>query len=45
MPHNAQTWRRLAYLYGKNDQLEQAEKANYTAWQLGMGQGGFGGPK
>lgn len=23
----------------------QADRAHYTAWQLGIGQGGFGGPK
>jgi hypothetical protein len=24
-------------------QTSQAEEANYTAWQLGVGQGGYGG--
>lgn len=42
-PNDAQSWRRLASLFGKAGQPELSERANYTAWQLGIGQGGFGG--
>lgn len=45
LPNDAQTWRRLSNVSERlgNDLL--AETANYNAWQLGIGQGGFGGPK
>lgn len=45
VPHDAQCWRRLATIYGQTGQEGQAKQAHYTAWQLGIGQGGFGGPK
>lgn len=44
-PHDAQSWRRLASVFGRLNELEKAETAHYTAWQLGIGQGGFGGPR
>ena len=44
-PHDAQAWRRLSSVFGHLDELEKAEVAHYTSWQLGIGQGGFGGPK
>ena len=43
--HDSQSWRRLSAVFGRLNQLEKAEVAHYTAWQLGIGQGGFGGPK
>lgn len=45
VPNDAQCWRRLATLYGENGQEVLAHKAHYNAWQLGIGQGGFGGPR
>jgi hypothetical protein len=32
---DAQSWRRLASIYGKLGKQELAESANYTAWQFG----------
>ena len=43
-PNDAQAWRRLASVYGRMGDRNRANNANYTAWQLGIGQGGFGGP-
>ena len=43
-PNEAQTWRRLAGVFGHLQQESLSRMANYTAWQLGIGQGGFGGP-
>ena len=43
-PNDAQTWRRLSALFGMSGQLDLAHHAHHTAWQLGIGQGGFGGP-
>jgi len=40
-PNDAQAWRRLASVFGRLGQKELAEVAHYTAWQLGIGQGGF----
>jgi hypothetical protein len=45
VPHDAQCWRRMAAIYGQTGQDAQAKQAHYTAWQLGIGQGGFGGPR
>lgn len=42
-PNDAQSWRRMAYVLSKQGHADAAEAANYTAWQLGIGQGGFGG--
>jgi hypothetical protein len=44
-PQDAQCWRRLATIYGQIGQEALAKQAHYTAWQLGIGQGGFGGPR
>ena len=44
-PNDAQAWRRLALVFDKMNERDLAEIAHYTAWQLGIGQGGFGGPK
>jgi len=43
-PNEAQSWRRMAIVLEGLGQRDAAEKAQYTAWQLGIGQGGFGGP-
>ncbi len=43
VPNDGQTWRRLAITHELFGEKKQAEEANYTAWQLGIGQGGFGG--
>ena len=43
-PNEAQTWRRLSSLFGQSCQYDLAGHAHHTAWQLGIGQGGFGGP-
>lgn len=40
-PNDAQAWRRLASIYGRLGERELASSAHYTAWQLGIGQGGF----
>ena len=45
IPNDSQSWRRLASVYGRLGQHDMAQVANYTAWQLGIGQGGFGGPR
>jgi tetratricopeptide (TPR) repeat protein len=45
VPNDSQSWRRLAGIHGGLGQDEEARGAHYTAWQLGIGQGGFGGPK
>jgi len=44
-PNDAQSWRRQASVLGRLGHRELAEVATYTAWQLGIGQGGFGGPR
>jgi hypothetical protein len=44
VPNDAQSWRRLASVYGRNGLPDRAKMAHYTAWQCGIGQGGFGGP-
>ena len=44
-PNEAQSWRKLAVVFDKMGERDLAEVAHYTAWQLGIGQGGFGGPK
>ena len=44
-PNDAQSWRRLASVFARMGEDTLAEVAHYTAWQLGIGQGGFGGPK
>ena len=44
-PNEAQSWRRLATVFGKTGKKDLAEIAHYTSWQLGIGQGGFGGAK
>ena len=44
VPNDAQSWRRLASVFGRNGLPSHAKTAHYTAWQLGIGQGGFGGP-
>lgn len=44
VPNDGQTWRRLSIIHRANNQHQLAEEAQYTAWQLGIGQGGFGGP-
>ena len=45
VPNDAQSWRRLASVFGRRGFEEKAKTAHYTAWQLGIGQGGFGGPQ
>eukprot|EP01041_Mallomonas_annulata_P003712 gene3712-7379_t len=42
-PNEAQSWRRLGIILNHLGQAGPAEAAEYTAWQLGIGQGGFGG--
>jgi len=44
-PNDSQAWRRLASVFGRSGDRALAQVAHYTAWQLGIGQGGFGGPK
>jgi Flp pilus assembly protein TadD len=44
-PQDAQAWRRLSSVFGRLGDFEKAEVAHFTAWQLGIGQGAFGGPK
>jgi len=44
-PNDAQAWRRQASVLGRLGLTQLAQAANYTAWQLGIGQGGFGGPR
>ena len=43
VPNDGQTWKRLAMIHRARGQEKLAEEAQYTAWQLGIGQGGFGG--
>lgn len=43
-PHDGQSWRRLAAVFGQTGREDLARIAHYTSWQLGIGQGGFGGP-
>ncbi len=43
MPHDGQTWLRLARVHRALGNQRLEEEAQYTAWQLGIGQGGFGG--
>ena len=45
VPNDSQSWRRLAVVLTRLGMEEEARGAQYTAWQLGIGQGGFGGPK
>jgi hypothetical protein len=44
-PGEGQAWRRLSLVNDMLGNHKQAEDAKYMAWQLGIGQGGFGGPK
>ncbi len=44
LPNDGQTWKRLSKIYTSLGQSQLAVEAQYTAWQLGIGQGGFGGP-
>ena len=44
-PNESQSWRRLASVFGQMGMPQLAKSANYTAWQLGIGQGGFGGAR
>jgi hypothetical protein len=44
-PNDAQAWRRQASVLGRLGHQDLAAGASYTAWQLGIGQGGFGGPR
>jgi Flp pilus assembly protein TadD len=44
-PNDSQSWRRLASIFGRLNQKDLSNTAHYTAWQLGIGQGGYGGPK
>ena len=44
-PQDAQAWRRLSSVFGRLGDFEKAEVAHFTAWQLGIGQGAFGGPR
>ena len=45
VPNDSHAWRRLATALIRLGSDEEAREAQYTAWQLGIGQGGFGGPK
>lgn len=42
-PNDGQTWKRLATVYRQLGYQKEADEADYTSWQLGIGQGGFGG--
>lgn len=42
-PNNGQTWRKLSNIYRALGQANLAQEAEYTSWQLGISQGGFGG--
>lgn len=42
--NDGQTWRRLAHIHDLQGNSKEADEARYMAWQLGIGQGGFGGP-
>jgi Flp pilus assembly protein TadD len=44
-PNEAQSWRRLASVFGRMGDQQLAEAAHYTSWQLGIAQGGFGGAR
>lgn len=44
-PNDAQSWRRQASVLGRMGYSELSQGAMYTSWQLGIGQGGFGGPR
>ncbi len=44
-PNEAQSWRRLASVFGRTGHQQLAEAAHYTSWQLGIAQGGFGGAR
>ena len=44
-PNEAQSWRRLASVFGRMGNQQLAEAAHYTSWQLGIAQGGFGGAR
>lgn len=41
--NDGQTWRRLGIVHELLGEQKKAEEASYTAWQLGIGQGGYGG--
>lgn len=42
--NDGQTWRRLAHIHDLLGNSKEGDEARYMAWQLGIGQGGFGGP-
>jgi hypothetical protein len=42
-PNEAQSWRRLALLMHQKGHMELANSARFTAFELGIGQGGYGG--
>ncbi|RYH26440.1 hypothetical protein EON65_14580 [archaeon] len=42
-PNNGQTWKKLSNIYQALGQGNLAQEAEYTSWQLGISQGGFGG--
>ena len=42
-PNEAQSWRRLAIVMYQKGNIELVNTARYTAFELGIGQGGYGG--
>jgi tetratricopeptide (TPR) repeat protein len=42
-PNEAQAWKRLAVVHAREGNDNEAKQAKYTAWQHGIGQGGFRG--
>ena len=42
-PNEAQSWRRLSLVMYQMGHLDLANTARYTAFELGIGQGGYGG--
>jgi cytochrome c-type biogenesis protein CcmH/NrfG len=45
VPGDAQTWRKLGIVYTALGELKLAEHAEYSTYQMGLGQGGFGGSR
>jgi hypothetical protein len=43
MPNDGQNFVRLTRVYRVLGEKTLEQEAQYTAWQLGVGQGGFGG--